>query len=145
MLIQTILQRKGTVIYDIEPDKTVYEAIEKMAEKNIGALLVRKNGLLRGIITERDYLDKIVLKGRTSKTTEVKTIMSSDVSTVKMDDDVEACMVLMTEQKIRHLPVVEGDKVKGTVSIGDLVNAVISKQQGEVHSLQNYISGTYPS
>lgn len=145
MLIRTILQRKGTVIYNIEPDKTVYEAIEKMAAKNIGALLVLKNNALLGIITERDYLDKVVLMGRTSKTTTVQTIMSSDITTIKPDDTVEACMVLMTEQKIRHLPVVENDNVEGVVSIGDLVKAVISKQEGEIHSLQNYISGTYPS
>lgn len=144
MLIRQILNDKGTEVFHTGPDNTVYEAIEKMADKDIGALLVMEGESLRGIITERDYRNKVILKGRTSKTTPVKEIMSTDLYTVKPSDTVETCMALMTDRKFRHLPVLEDGKVAGVISIGDLVKAVISKQKVEIHNLRDYITGTYP-
>lgn len=144
MLIQTILDTKGTEVFHIKPENTVYEAIEKMAEKNIGALLVMEKDRLLGTITERDYRNKVILKGRASKTTKVHKIMVSDMYFVKPDDTVDTGMALMTEKRVRHLPVIKDEKVAGIVSIGDLVKAVISDQKGEIHTLRNYISGTYP-
>lgn len=144
MLIRKILNDKGTEVFHTGPDNTVYEAIEKMADKDIGALLVMEGENLRGIITERDYRNKVILKGRTSKTTPVKEIMSTDLYTVKPSDTVETCMALMTDRKFRHLPVLEDGKVAGVISIGDLVKAVITKQKVEIHNLRDYITGTYP-
>lgn len=144
MLIRQILNDKGTKVFHTGPDNTVYEAIEKMADKDIGALLVMEGERLRGIITERDYRNKVILKGRTSKTTPVKEIMSTDLYTVKPSDTVETCMALMTDRKFRHLPVLEDGKVAGVISIGDLVKAVITKQKVEIHNLRDYITGTYP-
>lgn len=144
MLIRNILNDKGTQVYDVGPENTVYEAIEKMADKDIGALLVTEGEKLRGIITERDYRNKVILKGRASKTTKVKEIMTSDLYTVSPSDTVETCMALMTNGKFRHLPVLENDKIAGVVSIGDLVKAVITKQKVEIHNLRDYITGSYP-
>lgn len=145
MLIRNILNEKGSQVFDIRPDNTVYEAIEKMAEKNIGALMVVDKGKLVGIITERDYRNKVILKGRTSKTTQVSEIMSSNPYTIEPADTVETCMAMMTDKKFRHLPVIDNGKLSGVISIGDLVKAVISKQEVEIHSLRNYISGgSYP-
>jgi len=145
MLIRNILNKKGSQVFDINPDNTVFEAIEKMADKNIGALVVVEDGKLAGIITERDYRNKVILKGRTSKTTKVREIMSSDPITVEPSDSVETCMALMTDRKFRHLPVLEEGKLCGVISIGDLVKSVISKQEVEIHNLRDYISGgSYP-
>ncbi|MGK7371469.1 MAG: CBS domain-containing protein [Candidatus Halalkalibacterium sp. M3_1C_030] len=144
MLIRKILNEKGTEVYDIGPENTVYEAIEKMADKDIGALLVMEGEQLKGIITERDYRNKVILKGRRSKTTAVKEIMSSNLYTVEPDDTVDTCMALMTDRKFRHLPVMEDGKVAGVISIGDLVKAVITKQKVEIHNLRDYIAGSYP-
>lgn len=145
MLIRNILNEKGTQVYDIRPQNTVYEAIKKMAEKNIGALMVVDNDTLVGIITERDYRNKVILKGRTSKTTKVSEIMSADPYTIEPSDTVETCMAMMTDKKFRHLPVLENGKLAGVISIGDLVKAVISKQEVEIHNLRDYISGgSYP-
>lgn len=145
MLIRNILNEKGSEVFDINPDNSVFEAIEKMADKNIGALVVVEDGKLVGIITERDYRNKVILKGRTSKTTKVKEIMSSDPITVAPSDSVETCMALMTNRKFRHLPVLEEGRLCGVISIGDLVKAVISKQEVEIHNLRDYISGeSYP-
>lgn len=145
MLVKNILQTKGTTVFHISPDETVFKAIEKMASKNIGALLVLDgDGELVGIITERDYRNRVILKGRTSKETPVRDIMSTGLYCVKPTEKVETCMALMTDRKIRHLPVVEDDELKGIVSIGDLVKAVITKQKVEIHNLRDYITGTYP-
>lgn len=144
MLVKNILESKGSDIFDIGPDNTVYEAIEKMASKNIGALLVMDGEALVGIITERDYRNRVILKGRASKTTSVKTIMSTGLYCVKPSEKVETCMALMTDRKVRHLPVMENDELKGILSIGDLVKALISKQKVEIHDLRDYITGTYP-
>jgi len=144
MLIRNILNEKGTEVFDIGPEDTVYEAIEKMADKDIGALLVMEGDKLRGIITERDYRNKVILKGRRSKTTAVREIMTSNLYTVEPTDTVDTCMALMTDRKFRHLPVMEDGKVAGVISIGDLVKAVITKQKVEIHNLRDYIAGSYP-
>lgn len=144
MLIQHILDNKGREIFYVDPDDTVYEAIEQMAMKNIGALLVMEGKRLLGIITETDYREKVILQGRASKTTAVKEIMSTGLYCVKPTEKVETCMALMTDRKVRHLPVIKDDQVQGVVSIGDLVKAVISKQKVEIHNLRDYITGTYP-
>jgi CBS domain-containing protein len=144
MLIRNILKSKGSSVFNIGPGKTVYEAVEMMADKDIGALLVMEQERLLGIITERDYLDKTILKGRTSKTTQVKVIMSSDIDTIRPSDSGERSMEKITEGRFRHLPVVEDEKVVGVVSIGDLVNAVISKQKGQIDSMREYIGGPSP-
>lgn len=144
MLVRDILRDKGTEIYSILPDKTVYEAIAKMADLNIGALLVMNADNLEGILSERDYRNKIILKGRTSKTTEVQEIMTRNVYCVGPTDSVEECLAIMTDRKFRHLPVIENNKVIGVVSIGDLVKAIISKQEIEIKHLRHYIAGSYP-
>lgn len=144
MLIRDILRNKGSQVFHINPEETVYNAIEKMADKDIGALLVMEGEQLVGIISERDYRNKVILKGRTSKTTAVKEIMSSKVYCVTPTESVEQCLVLMTEHKFRHLPVIEDNIVAGVISIGDLVKATISQQKIEIHHLRHYITGTYP-
>ena len=144
MLISNILNEKGSEVFDIGPEDTVYEAIEKMADKDIGALLVMDGDELQGIITERDYRNKVILKGRRSKTTAVREIMTSNLYTVEPTDTVDTCMALMTDRKFRHLPVMENGKVAGVISIGDLVKAVITKQKVEIHNLRDYITGSYP-
>ncbi len=144
MQILDILKNKGRQVYSIGPEETVYKAIENMADKNIGALLVMDGDKLVGIITERDYRNKIILKGRSSKNTPVKEIMSRQVFCVEPTESVETCMALMTNRKFRHLPVVKEGNVEGVISIGDLVKAVISKQKVEIHNLRDYIAGSYP-
>lgn len=145
MQVKEILNQKGRDIFAVKPDSTVYEAIAKMAEYNIGALLVMEDSKLKGIISERDYRNKVILEGRTSKTTEVHEIMTKDVIRVKSSDTVNLCMQLMTEKKIRHLPVVDNEQVVGVVSIGDVVKTVIAHQKSEINSLRNYIGGGYPT
>ena len=145
MLISDILRSKGNQVYSIRPDNTVYEAIEKMADKNIGALLVMDGEELKGIISERDYRNKVILKGRTSKTTHVDEIMTPDVHWVTPGESIQECMALMTEKKFRHLPVRESGEVVGVVSIGDLVKGIISEQKVEINHLRDYINNTYPA
>lgn len=146
MLVRDILKTKGTKVHSIAPDQTVYEAIEKMDKLNIGALVVLNNQKLNGIISERDYRSKVILKGRSSKSTDVSEIMTPDVYCVDPTDSVERCMSIMTDKKIRHLPVMKRDDVAGVISIGDLVKAIISKQKFEIKNLRHYIQGqgTYP-
>lgn len=145
MLVSSILQNKGNVVYDISPDDTVFEAIKLMSDKGIGALLViDEDGQLCGIISERDYRDKVILKGRTSKTTKVREIMTSDVYWVPPTESVNNCMQLMTQKKFRHLPVMEDGEVVGVISIGDLVKQIISEQKVEINHLKKYIGGSYP-
>ena len=141
--ISEILNVKGRQIWSVEPETTVLEAIQMMANKNVGALLVVHDGKLIGIISERDYTRKVILRGKASKDTAVREILSGDVIAVSPRESVEDCMRLMTEHRIRHLPVVEEGKILGIVSIGDLVNWIISAQTSTIQQLQTYISG-YP-
>ncbi len=147
MKVKDILDKKGYDIISVEPDVTVLHAISKMAEHNIGALLVMKKGKLVGIISERDYKRKVILKGRASKDTLVQEIMVDQVIGVKPYDNINLCMQLMTNKKIRHLPVLDEEKVVGVISIGDVVKAVINSQKNEIDSLRNYITtgGGYPT
>jgi CBS domain-containing protein len=139
--ISEILKQKGASVWSISPDATVFEAIQLLADKNIGAVLVTENDKLVGIISERDYTRKVVLKGKSSKTTAVREILSSRVIHVSPSQTVEDCMRLMTDHHIRHLPVLDGDRVVGIVSIGDLVNWIISAQHTAISQLQTYITG----
>jgi CBS domain-containing protein len=138
--VRQLLEAKAPEIYAIAPDAPVIEAIRLMAEKRIGALLVMDGARLLGILSERDYARKIVLQGRSSSDTPVSTIMTADVITVRPDDTAEHCMKVVTEQRIRHLPVIRAGEVIGVVSIGDLVKAVIEDQQVELDQLQRYIA-----
>ncbi|MFN1834578.1 CBS domain-containing protein [Balneola sp. MJW-20] len=141
MKVVEILQKKGNAVYSVRPENTVYDAIVKMAEENIGALLVMDDSRLEGIISEKDYRSKVVLKGRTSKTTSVSEIMEDQVICVRPTDTIQLCMQLMTEKKVRHLPVIEDGDVVGVVSIGDVVKRVIEDQKVEIDSLRNFING----
>ena len=141
--IGEILSHKGTTVWSVSPDENVFEAIKMMAEKNVGALLVVQDGGLVGIISERDYTRKVALKGRVSKQTAVKEILSGQVIKVTPAHTIEDCMRLMTEHRIRHLPVLDGNNILGIISIGDLVNWIISAQTATIQQLQAYITG-YP-
>lgn len=139
--ISEILNHKGGQVWSISPDETVFDAIELMAEKNIGALLVIESSRLVGILTERDYTRKVALKGRSSKETAVREILTGNPVQVTPDHTIEDCMRLMTEQRVRHLPVLQANRILGVVSIGDLVNWIITAQSSTIHQLQTYISG----
>ncbi len=139
--IGAVLNHKGRQVYSISPDATVFEAIQLMAEKNVGALLVMSEERLVGMISERDYTRKVALKGKSSRETKVVEIISSPVVSVTAGHSVEECMRLMTHNRVRHLPVLEGDKLVGVVSIGDLVNWTISAQDAAIEQLKSYITG----
>ncbi len=139
--ISSLLHQKTPVLWSIAPEATVFEAIGLMAEKNIGALLVMSNGRLAGIFTERDYTRKIALHGKNSKQTQVWEIMPKETTTVMLGDSVEDCMRLMTEKRVRHLPVLSDGKVFGIISIGDLVNWIISTQNATIEQMERYIAG----
>ena len=142
--VRSILQSKGQEVYSLPPEATVYNALEMMAEKKTGALLVIGNGKLLGVISERDYARKGILQGRMSKDTPVSEIMVSPAIVASLDNTVEECMHLMTSNRIRHLPIVERDQVVGVVSIGDLVKSIITEQAETIDRLQDYIHGKYP-
>jgi CBS domain-containing protein len=139
--VRQIMQSKGSDIWSVGPEATVYEALELMAFKNIGALLVMEEDKVAGIFSERDYARQIILKGKASKIAHVKDIMVSDVLTINPEATVEECMALMTAKHIRHLPVCEGETVMGMISIGDVVKAIIDVKNFEIEQLTNYIHG----
>ncbi|HTL72107.1 MAG TPA: CBS domain-containing protein [bacterium] len=139
--ISSLLHHKTSAVWSVEPDTTVFDAIKLMAEKNVGALPVLASGKLVGIFTERDYTRKVALQGKSSKDTRVREISTNKIVTVTADDSVEECMRLMTENRVRHLPVVEGTNVVGIVSIGDLVNWIISTQNATIEQMEQYIAG----
>jgi CBS domain-containing protein len=138
--VRHLLEAKAPEVFAIGPDAPVIDAIRLMAEKRIGAVVVMQGGRLVGILSERDYARKIVLQGRSSKDTPVREIMTGDVISVGLNDTADHCMQLVTDKRIRHLPVLDGDHVLGVVSIGDLVKAVIEDQQLELDQLQRYIA-----
>ena len=137
-LVRHMLAGKPEV-YTVSPDDTVLEALRLMAEKNIGAVLVLEHGAVQGILSERDYARKMVLHGKSSRETAVREVMTSDVITVQPDWSCDQCMALMTEKRVRHLPVMDGGRVVGVISIGDVVRAVVDLQQSTISTLERYI------
>ncbi|MGA2244625.1 MAG: CBS domain-containing protein [Verrucomicrobiota bacterium] len=142
--ISSVLVHKTSSLWSVAPEATVFEAIRVMAEKDVGSLLVMSEGRLAGLFTERDYTRKVALHGKTSKETRVREIIPRETITITPDDSVEDCMRLMTEKRVRHLPVVEGPNVVGIISIGDLVNWIISTQSAHIEQMEQYISGSVP-
>jgi len=142
--ISALLHHKSAALWSIAPEATVFEAIKLMAEKNIGSLLVMSGDQLVGLFTERDYTRKIALQGKTSKATRVSEVLSSKIVSAASHHTIEECMKLMTENRVRHLPVLEAGKVIGLVSIGDLVNWTISAQDAAIDQMQQYIAGGVP-
>jgi CBS domain-containing protein len=139
--VKLCLQRKGNQVWSTRPDATVYEALRFMAEKDIGALLVLESGKVVGMFSERDYARKLILHGKASKETLVRDIMTSRVVCVSPQHTIEECMAVMTEKRIRHLPVMEADQVMGMISIGDVVKSIITEQEFVIEQLTNYITG----
>ena len=139
--VRDILRVKGSDIFTTTPDGTVYDALQQMADKNIGSLLVLEEQRIVGLISERDYSRKTILKGRFSKETAVREIMTTDVITVGPEQDLEACMELFTDKHVRHLPVIENDEVIGIVSIGDVVKGVIDDKEFLIREQEKYIKG----
>ena len=139
--VENILQTKGRGVISIAPDVTVYEALKIMADKNVGALVVLDGNMVAGIISERDYARKVILHGRSSKELKVREIMTSKVYYVHPEQSVQDCMAQMTDKRVRHLPVLEGDRLTGVISIGDVVKAIIADQESTIKLLENYITG----
>jgi CBS domain-containing protein len=142
--IGSILTRKGTTVWSVSPTNTVFEAISMMAEKNIGALPVLEGERLVGMISERDYARKVILLGRGSRETSVAEIMTVHLKTVGLSDSVQECMQIMTENRVRHIPVLEEGKLVGLISIGDCVNWIISAQTAAIDDLERFVTGAYP-
>jgi CBS domain-containing protein len=143
--VGAILAHKGSAVWSIAPNSMVFDAIQLMADKNVGALPVVEKGELVGIISERDYTRKVILKGKSSKDTPVRDIMTQEPVTVHPGDSVGECMHVMTEKRVRNLPVMEGAKMVGLLSIGDLVRRIISAQTATIDNLEKYITGDYPA
>jgi CBS domain-containing protein len=140
-IVKNILQKKGNAVHSISADSSVYDALEELEEKNIGSLVVIENGKLAGLFTERDYARKVVLKGRSSKETLVRDIMSSNLLFVSPDNTLDECMQLMTDKFTRHLPVLENDDLVGVISIGDIVKYTIYDKDFIIGNLEHYITG----
>ena len=143
--ISRLIECKGKEVWSIQPDALVYQALEMMAQRNVGALPVMLEGKLLGIISERDYARKLILHGKSSRETYVREVMSSPVTTVTPEHRVDECMQIMTTRHLRHLPVVSQDQLLGIISIGDLVNWIISAQAATIQHLESYIAGNYPA
>jgi CBS domain-containing protein len=143
--VRSMLRHKGSDVFWLSPEATVYEAVAMMADKSVGALLVVSGGKLSGIVSERDYARKVILKGKHSHEMQVKEIMTSPVLTITPEHSVEDCMRVITAHRIRHLPVVEGDALVGMISIGDVVRSIISAQAHTIDQLSSYIEGRYPA
>jgi CBS domain-containing protein len=139
--IRQLLQTKGHQVWSIGPEAMVYEALKLMAEKGVGALVVLEAGQVVGILSERDYARKVSLQGKSDQSTPVREIMTSKVVYVRLDQSIEDCMALMTDKRIRHLPVLDGNRLVGVISIGDVVKVVISEQEFIIEQLENYITG----
>jgi CBS domain-containing protein len=139
--VRDILKVKGSDVWCVEPDATVFDALQRMAEKEVGALVVTQGAQVVGLISERDYARKVILHGRASPTTLVREIMTSHVVYTHLDQSIEECMALVTEKRIRHLPVITEGKLVGIISIGDLVKSIIADQQFMIEQLVRYISG----
>jgi len=142
--VSELIVSKGGTVWTVPPDMMVYDAIQMMADKNVGALVVAEHGKMVGMISERDYTRKVVLKGKSSKTTPVLEILSEKVVSVTPETTVQDCLRLMTQSRIRHLPVLQSDELVGIISIGDLVNWVIQAQSTAIQQLETYITG-YPT
>jgi CBS domain-containing protein len=141
--ISGIMSQKGREIFSVPPDATVFDAISMLADKNVGALLVMDGEKLVGMVSERDYTRKVVLRGKRSRETKVSEIMSTDLKVIRSNESIDSCLRLMTDKRIRHLPVLDDDKVVGVISIGDLVKCVIATQSAAIAHLESYISGGY--
>jgi CBS domain-containing protein len=139
--VRNLLQKKGNAVFSVTPDSSVYDALEYLEEKNLGCLVVLENETLIGVFTERDYARKVILKGRSSKETFIKDIMSSRPIFVDCDTSIDDCMELMTDKFIRHLPVLENGKMVGLVSIGDIVKYIIDEKNFIIENLEHYITG----
>jgi len=139
--VTQLLRAKGHDVLSVSPETSVFEALEVMAERNVGALLVLEENRLVGIFSERDYARKVILKGKASKDTPVREIMTSHVLYVRPEQTVDECMALMTDKHVRHLPVLEEDRLVGVISIGDVVKSIIAEQEFIIEQLQNYITG----
>ena len=141
MTVRDLLAQKGSDIWSIAPDSSVYDAVKLMADKGVGALLVMEGDRLCGIVSERDYARKVVLKGRSSDKTPVKDIMTAKVLYVGQKRSIEECMALMTEKRVRHLPVMEDERLIGILSVGDVIKAIVSQQEFIIEQLESYIKG----
>ncbi|MBS1557115.1 MAG: CBS domain-containing protein [Bacteroidetes bacterium] len=138
--VKDILDRKGYSVYAVTPDITVFSAIEQMCDRNIGGVLIVDKGILAGIFTERDYARKLILKGKSSKDTPIRDLMTANPFTVSLHTSIDDCMQMMSDKHIRHLPVTEGDKILGLISIGDVVSHIINEQKSIIQHLESYIS-----
>jgi CBS domain-containing protein len=141
-IVRQVLDEKGYTVHTISPEAPVFEALQKMADENVGALVVVEDGELVGVLSERDYARKVILQGKSSKQTPVRDIMSRRVVCVSSQQRMDACMSLMTENRVRHLPVLENEQLAGVISIGDVVKAIIEDQQFTIEQLEHYIKGT---
>ena len=139
--VRNLLEKKGNAVYSVSPDSSVYDALEELEEKNLGGLVVVENGKLIGVFTERDYARKVILKGRSSKETIVRDIMSSRPIFVNPDNTIDDCMQLMSDKHIRHLPVLENDKLIGVISISDIVRYIFNEKDFIIQNLEHYIAG----